>query len=200
MRMRNPKNKDQILESCNFFYQDVPFDNANPIHIEIGMGKGDFLLNMALKHPDINFIGVEKYSSVISYAIKKIQLYEISNLRIINDDALNLKDILKDKIELIYLNFSDPWPKKRHAKRRLTSDVFLQIYDQLFKNKPHIIMKTDNDDLFAYSLQTLEDYGYIFKRIEYDLHNTNIDNVLTEYETKFSQEGIKIKYFEAFKE
>ncbi|MBE6140541.1 MAG: tRNA (guanosine(46)-N7)-methyltransferase TrmB [Firmicutes bacterium] len=200
MRMRNPKNKDQILESCNFFYQDVPFDNANPIHLEIGMGKGDFLLNMALKHPDINFIGVEKYSSVISYAIKKIQLYEISNLRIINDDALNLKDILKDKIELIYLNFSDPWPKKRHAKRRLTSDVFLQIYDQLFKNKPHIIMKTDNDDLFAYSLQTLEDYGYIFKRIEYDLHNTNIDNVLTEYETKFSQEGIKIKYFEAFKE
>ena len=198
--MRNPKNKDQILESCNFFYQDVPFDNANPIHLEIGMGKGDFLLNMALKHPDINFIGVEKYSSVISYAIKKIQLYEISNLRIINDDALNLKDILKDKIELIYLNFSDPWPKKRHAKRRLTSDVFLQIYDQLFKNKPHIIMKTDNDDLFAYSLQTLEDYGYIFKRIEYDLHNTNIDNVLTEYETKFSQEGIKIKYFEAFKE
>lgn len=199
MRMRNPKDKDEVIASCNFFYQDNPFTNNNPIHIEIGMGKGKFILEMALKYPNINFIGIEKYTSVTSVAIKKIREYLPDNLRILNMDAINLSDILKNKVSCIYLNFSDPWPKDRHAKRRLTSPAYLKSYDDLFINENLIIQKTDNDNLFAYSLQSLKDYGYTIEQISYDLHSENIDNIVTEYEEKFSSEGIKIKYLKARK-
>ena len=163
------------------------------------MGKGDFLLGMALNNPNINYIGVEKYSSVLSVAIKKIREYDLPNLKVLNMDAAMLGDIFKNNIDTIYLNFSDPWPKKRHAKRRLTSDTFLKVYDGLFKGIPHIIMKTDNDDLFAYSLESLKEYGYTLDRVEYDLHKVDIFNVETEYEHKFSSKGVNIKYLDAKK-
>ena len=197
MRMRNPKDKDEVINSCDFFYDG--FNNDSPIHLEIGMGKGKFILEMALKYPDINFIGVEKYSSVASVAIKKIREYKPSNLRILIMDAKNLSEVLEGKVDTIYLNFSDPWPKERHEKRRLTSRNLLENYDKLFKGRPHIIMKTDNDKLFEYSLNSFKEYGYKINRISYDLHRENIDNVETEYEEKFSKDNIKIKYVDVSK-
>ncbi len=201
MRMRNPKDKDEVINSCDFLITDeVNFpDNNKPLHIEVGMGKGNFILKMALNNPDINFIGIEKYASVASIAIKKIREYKIPNLKIIINDVINLEEVLKKRIDVIYLNFSDPWPKARHEKRRLTSKVFLELYDKLFKDKCVIIQKTDNDDLFKYSLETLENYGYKLEIVNYDLHNSGIDNVMTEYEEKFSSMGIKIKYLKAVK-
>ncbi len=203
MRMRSPKYKDEVINNCTFLInreEDLNFPNNNPLHIEIGMGKGNFILNMALNNPDINFIGIEKYSSVASIAIKKIQEYDLPNLKIIISDIMNLEELLKNKVDVIYLNFSDPWPKKRHEKRRLTSPLFLELYTKLFKSDNIIIQKTDNDDLFNYSLDSLKEYGYEIREISYDLHSTSIPNIMTEYEEKFSKVGIKIKYLKAVKE
>ncbi len=201
MRMRNPKDKDEVINSCDFLITDtINFvDNNKPLYIEIGMGKGNFILQMALNNPDINFIGIEKYASVASIAIKKIRDYKLDNLKVIINDVINLEELLKKRIDVIYLNFSDPWPKKRHEKRRLTSKIFLEFYDKLFKNKCVIIQKTDNDELFNYSIESLKNYGYKLEIVSYDLHNSNIDNVMTEYEEKFSKMGIKIKYLKAMK-
>ena len=200
MRMRNPKDKDEVINNCDFLIKDcLNFSNNQPLHIEIGMGKGNFILNMALNNPDINFIGIEKYSSVASIAIKKIAPYNLPNLKIIINDIANLEELLKNKVDVIYLNFSDPWPKLRHEKRRLTSKNFLDLYAKLFKNKQVIIQKTDNDDLFNYSLNSFKNNGYTIEKVSYDLHKENILNVMTEYEEKFSNKGIKIKYLKAIK-
>lgn len=200
MRMRNPKYKDEVINNCTFLIHDeINFETNQPLHIEIGMGKGNFILNMALNNPNINFIGIEKYSSVASVAIKKIMDYNLPNLKVIISDVVNLEELLKNKVDTIYLNFSDPWPKARHEKRRLTSENFLKLYDKFFKDKCIIIQKTDNDDLFQYSVETIQNYGYIIDEISYDLHNTNISNIMTEYEEKFSKVGIKIKYLKATK-
>ena len=199
MRMRNPKDKEEVLNSCDFYLDNNLFKNQNPIHVEIGMGKGDFILNMALTYPDINFIGVEKYSSVASVAIKKIREIKPDNLKIFIGDALTLPEYLFHKVSTIYLNFSDPWPKDRHAKRRLTHENFLKFYDNLFLKNAHIIMKTDNDNLFNYSEESFINYGYNVINKTYDLHNTEIFNIQTEYEQKFSAKGIKIKYIEVEK-
>ena len=198
MRMRNPKGKDELLEKCDYYY-DGSFNNDNKICLEIGMGKGNFILNMALKNPNINFIGVEKYSSVASVAIKKINEVKPENLKILVGDISKYEELLKGKIDTIYLNFSDPWPKDRHAKRRLTSLNYLKLYDTLFKNDAKIIQKTDNDNLFEFSLDSYKEYGYSIDNISYDLHSENIDNVMTEYEEKFSKMGIKIKYVQVSK-
>lgn len=196
--MRNPKDKDEVLNDCDYYYEGS-FDNNNPVCLEIGMGKGQFILNMALNNPNVNYIGVEKYSSVASVAIKKINEYKPSNLKVLIGDIASIEDLLDKKIDTIYLNFSDPWPKDRHAKRRLTSINYLQIYDQLFKDKPHIIQKTDNDLLFQFSLEEYKKYGYHINNISYDLHSENIPNIMTEYEEKFSNMGIKIKYVDVSK-
>lgn len=200
MRMRNPKNMDEILNSCNYFLTEDLFNNDNDICLEIGMGKGNFLLGMCLNHPNINYIGVEKYSSVICSAIKKINEYELDNLKILNIDILDIPQYLYGKIKTIYLNFSDPWPKKRNTKRRLTSENFLKLYDNLFKNEKHIILKTDNDDFYEFSKESLLSYGYKIINENYDLHNSDItDSPKTEYEEKFSSQGVKIKYIEVIK-
>lgn len=199
MRMRNPKYKDDVLAKCDFYIDENLFTNNNEIRLEIGMGKGDFLLNMALKYPNINFIGVEKYSSVASVAIKKIMAYELDNLKVFIGDANNLPDYLFHKISIIYLNFSDPWPKAKHDKRRLTHENYLKFYDNLFTGKKHIIMKTDNDDLFAFSEESFLNYGYNIIKKSYDLHSEQIDNIQTEYEKKFSAKGFLIKYIEVEK-
>ncbi len=207
MRLRNLKDKDIVIDSCSYLIHEPDklcgkwkevFNNNNPIHLEIGMGKGDFIYNMALKYPNINFVGMEKYTGVIARAIKKYPEC-LPNLRIINDDALNVDKIFNKEIETIYLNFSDPWPKNRQAKRRLTSEVFLKIYDQAFINNKKIIMKTDNLLLFASSLVSLSNYGYIFKAVNLDLANSDIPNVVTEYEAKFVSKGVKINYLVAEK-
>ncbi len=203
MRLRNLKNTKEILENCEFIINNPEkfkghfidnFNNNNAIHLEIGMGKGRFIYEMALKYPDINFIGLEKFDSVIARAILKIEATkEIpKNLKVIREDANNLANIFDHEIDTLYLNFSDPWPKKRYHKRRLTHENFLKIYDHIFRGTKKIILKTDNNDLFNFSLESLKAYGYKIDYLTTDLHNENIDNVETEYEIKFKNLGIKI--------
>lgn len=175
------------------------FNNENPIHLEIGMGKGDFIIQMAQKYPDINFIGVEKFDSVILRATQKLENIELNNLKLIRFDATDIQNIFDKEIDTIYLNFSDPWPKNRHEDRRLTSKKFLEKYDNIFKTKKHIIQKTDNRHLFEYSLKSFTDYNYKIKTISLDLHKDEIDNVETEYEKKFVSLGYPIYMVEVEK-
>ena len=208
MRLRNVKNADIIVNNSNYVikspekyigkYNEI-FNNNNLINIEIGMGKGDFIIGMAKKYPDINFIGIEKYESVMVRAIEKLDNIDLPNLKLIRMDAISINKIFNKEINTIYLNFSDPWPKKRHAKRRLTSDIFLKLYDDIFISTPHIIQKTDNILLFASSIESLSNYGYAFNKISLDLKNEDIDNVVTEYENKFMNMGININYLDAYK-
>lgn len=207
MRLRNLKDKDILLANCKYLVKDPfvykgkweeLFGNNHSIHLEIGMGKGDFIYEMARLNPDINFIGIEKYSNVLARAIKKYP-DGLPNLKIINLDALKLEEVFSSEITTIYLNFSDPWPKERTKNRRLTSEVFLRIYDSLFQGVPHIVMKTDNLGLFASSLVSLSNYGYSFSNVNLDLYHSDIPNVLTEYEKKFQELGVKINYLDARK-
>ena len=176
------------------------FENDNPIDIEIGMGKGDFIIGMALKNPNVNYIGIEMYDSVIVRATQKLENQIIPNLRLIRMDANLINDVFENEINTIYLNFSDPWPKKRHAKRRLTSHEFLKKYDGVFKGEKKIFQKTDNIDLFAFSIESLSTYGYVLKNVTMDLYSNMIENnVQTEYEKKFASKNVKICRLEAYK-
>ena len=196
MRQRNVKNKEEIITSSKYFVNNPEnyigkwntyFQNNNPIYIEIGMGKGQFIIENAKRYPNINFIGIEKYDSILALALKKINI-ELPNLVMIRLDAFNIDSIFKEEIDTIYLNFSDPWPKKRHAKRRLTSPEFLKKYDLIFKNNNHIVMKTDNKDLFSYSIKTLNNHGYYINNITFDLEKEKDSlNIMTEYEEKFTK-------------
>lgn len=208
MRLRNVKNKQQIMDSSNYLVRNPKeyrgswnkiFNNNHPIHIEIGTGKGQFTIGMALQYPDINFIGIEKYDSVIARALEKIP-EGIPNLCMIRMDALEIEEVFSKEISTIYLNFSDPWPKKRQRKRRLTSEVFLEKYDSLFIGDANIVQKTDNAKLFEYSLCSLSQNGYRLLEISLDLHHSEIEgNVMTEYEEKFSKRGQNIYYVSANK-
>ena len=208
MRLRNVKNAHEILEQSDYVIKNPKelkgsfktiFNNTNPIRLEIGMGKGQFIINMAKKYPDINFIGVEKYESVLVRAVQKIEEEQIDNLKFICIDAKELNEVFDHEIDTLHLNFSDPWPKNRHALRRLTSEIFLRIYDNLFKNTKTIIQKTDNIILFASSIKSLNNYGYYFEEITLDLENSGIPNIETEYEQKFKNKGFKINYIKATK-
>lgn len=208
MRIRNLKNTDELISNSSYLLKEPKqykskwnklFGNNNPIHLEIGMGKGNFIINMALKYPNINFIGVELHTNVIARACKKLEELSINNLKLVNANADSLDEIFDKEVDLIYLNFSDPWPKKRNAKRRLTSELFLKVYDNLFKKEKTIKLKTDNQGLFESSIISLTNYGYTISNISLDLHNTDIDNIETEYEEKFKNMGIKILYLEAIK-
>ena len=208
MRLRNLKNKDELLNNCPYLITDPfkfkgnwkkVFGNDNPIHIEIGMGKGDFIKNMALAFPKINFIGIEKFDGVVARAINNINNNIPSNLVIIKIDAIKLPDIFDKEIDCIYLNFSDPWPKKRQIKRRLTSPDYLNAYENLFRHNKVIVQKTDNIDLYAYSIVSLNEHGYKIVDASLDLHKKDIFNVMTEYEKKFSENGVKINYLKAIK-
>lgn len=213
MRIRNIKNAQEIVYSCDSVIKDINshkgvfknlFENDFPIHLEIGTGKGKFIYEMAESHPNINFIGIEQYASVLLRAVEKINEKPLPNLKLMLANALNLEDIFDHEISTIYLNFSDPWPKNRHAKRRLTSPIFLDKYEKVFvdnnlSENPTIIQKTDNLILFASSLKNLNNHGYFFEDISLDLANTNIPNVETEYEQKFKSQGIKINYVKATK-
>lgn len=205
MRLRNVKGSRETIAATEFVVHDPEsykgrwkelFGNDHPIHVEIGMGKGKFLMELAKQNPDINYIGIEKYSSVLIRAVeKKKEMEDIDNLYFIRFDADFINDIFdRDEIDHIYLNFSDPWPKDRHAKRRLTSRQFLARYDQFLKKTGEIIFKTDNKDLFDFSLEEIKEAGWNLVNYTYDLHNSEYvkGNVMTEYEEKFVALGNKI--------
>ena len=172
------------------------FGNKRPIHIEIGMGKGRFILNMAKKYPNINFIGIERYSSVLLRAIEKYdtqEFHDLKNIRFVCMDARNIGDVFTEgEVKKIYLNFSDPWPKARHAKRRLTSVEFLKRYESVLAPDGVVEFKTDNTGLFNFSLEQVREAGWVLRAFTYDLHRhveMNKGNIMTEYEEKFSSRG-----------
>lgn len=209
MRLRKVKGAEEKIINSNYVIQNAEihkgnfkeiFSNNNPIYLEIGTGKGNFLIENAKTNPNINYIGIEKYNSVLVRALEKINDLELNNIKFICDDADNINNILSNEIEKLYLNFSDPWPKKRHAKRRLTSPEFLSKYEKIFLNKKNIEMKTDNRNLFEYSLKTLTNFEYKIDDISLDLYKDDIkNNIPTEYEEKFSKEGKTIYYISVIK-
>ncbi len=202
MRLRNIKNAQDIINKNKYVVLNPKdyrgkmqqlFKNNNKIEVEIGMGKGDFIINKAKLNPNVNFIGIEKYASVLVKAIKKLDNIELNNLKIMNIDANIIDEIFDNEVDKIYLNFSDPWPKKKHATRRLTSPLFLDKYTKIFNNDYVIEMKTDNRNLFEYSLITLSQNKYLFDEIKLDLYNNlDDDNIPTEYEKKFVGLGMPI--------
>lgn len=173
---------------------DQAFNQKGPIHIEIGTGKGRFITEMAKANPAINYIGVELQESVIVSALDRLIEADVPNLKLMNMDASKLMDYFeKGEINRVYLNFSDPWPKTRHEKRRLTFKTFLKSYESVLVDKGEIHFKTDNQGLFEYSLRSFSEYGMLLKYISLDLHNSNFEgNIMTEYEEKFSERGNRI--------
>ncbi len=212
MRLRNVKGSRETI-AANEYVVHTPeeykgkwhefFENEKPIHIEVGMGKGKFIMELAKQNPDINYIGIEKYSSVLVRALEKRPELETDNLVFIRMDAENIVDVFeKDEVAQIYLNFSDPWPKDRHAKRRLTSVQFLARYDQFLIPDGRVIFKTDNRPLFDFSLEQVEEAGWILENHTFDLHNSEYveGNVMTEYESKFVAEGKPINRMVIYRE
>ncbi|MBO5469537.1 MAG: tRNA (guanosine(46)-N7)-methyltransferase TrmB [Lachnospiraceae bacterium] len=202
MRLRNvPGSRDMIAESPFTIKDETEwkgkwnevFGNDHPIHIEIGMGKGQFIMTLAKEHPEINYVGIEKYSSVLVRALEKQQEMELPNIKFIRMEAENIAEVFApDEIARIYLNFSDPWPKDRHAKRRLTSVQFLERYEKFLQKDGHLIFKTDNRDLFDFSLEQVEEAEHwILLNHTFDLHHSEYveGNVMTEYEQRFVEKG-----------
>lgn len=204
MRIKfKPWAKDYIAAHPQLFIQDENhlrqlLSQYDKVFLEIGCGKGQFSHQMAKLHPDVLYIALERYDSVIVKAGQRLETDYIDNLYYYSRDIVDIKDFkyLQHKIEHIYLNFSDPWSKKRHAKRRLTAPSFLSIYDQLLKQDGTIYFKTDNQQLFEYSLTSFSQNDWILMDICLDLHNTDRFNIKTEYEEKFSQQGFRINYCE----
>ena len=199
MRLKHIKNADVIIAASPYLVQNPTdykgkwntlFDNDNPLEIEIGTGKGKFIISLAMDNPNINYIGIEKYDSPLVSAVKKLDGIEIGNLKLICMDAANIEDVFDKEVDKIYLNFSDPWPKKRHTKRRLSSSSFLEKYDSIFKDTKRIQMKTDNDDLYEYSLLSFSEYGYEVIKTD----TSYVDKYTTEYEDKFISLGKNINY------
>lgn len=205
MRLRNIPRADNTLKANALVIKSPEaqrgcwkqvFRNDNPLYIEIGMGKGQFLLNMAKTYPDINFVGIERYSSVLLRAVERMDTEEyqyLKNIRFVCMDARELEQVFAPgEVERIYLNFSDPWPKARHAKRRLTSVEFLSRYEKILEKDGQVEFKTDNTPLFEFSLEQAEEAEWKLIAHTYDLHHNkemNLGNIMTEYEEKFSAKG-----------
>ncbi|WP_423364195.1 tRNA (guanosine(46)-N7)-methyltransferase TrmB [Mycoplasma sp. P36-A1] len=196
MRLRNNPEAGNILDSSTYTIQEQAtsyFNNDNTqLILEIGMGKGDYIVGMAKKYPHINFVGVEKYATVLAKALEKVENEQLNNIKILNVDAVELPEYFEDySIDEIHINFSDPWPKSRHAKRRLTFRTFLDLYKKLLKEDGILKQKTDNQGLFESSLMSYSLYPAYLTFVSVDLHNNEIakDNVMSEYERKFSGMG-----------
>ena len=203
MRLRNIAGSREVIAESKYTVKDPEqekglwkkeiFGNDNEIHIEIGMGKGRFIMDMAALHPDINYVGIEKYSSVLLRAIQKQEELQLPNVIFIRMDAEDITEVFDEsEVGKIYLNFSDPWPKDRHAKRRLPSREFLNRYDKILKKDGVVEFKTDNEGLFTFARDEVEPAGWNIDAITYDLHNDEVmneGNVMTEYEEKFSSLG-----------
>ncbi len=184
--------REELQAGCAGRWKEI-FGNDNPVHIEIGMGKGKFIHTMARENPEINYVGIEKYSSVLLRAIQKMEKEELPNLKFLRMDAEGITGVFaQGEVDRIYLNFSDPWPKDRHAKRRLPSREFLARYDVILKKRGRLEFKTDNRALFDFAVDELEPAGWSASAITYDLHHDKDmmqGNVMTEYEEKFSGMG-----------
>jgi tRNA (guanine-N7-)-methyltransferase len=203
MRLRNIAGSREVIADSSFTVKDPEklkglwkkevFGNDNELHIEIGMGKGRFLMDLATLNPNINYVGIEKYSSVLLRAIQKQEQLLLPNVKFIRMDAEDITEVFAPaEVDKIYLNFSDPWPKDRHAKRRLPSRQFLGRYDQILRPDGVVEFKTDNKDLFQFALDEVEPAGWNLDAVTYDLHHDpvmNEGNVMTEYEEKFSSLG-----------
>lgn len=202
MRLRNITGSREVIAASKYVIHEPEtykgrmrelFGNQNPLHIEIGMGKGRFIMELAALHPKINYIGIEKYSSVLLRAIQKMEQNELPNLRFIRMDAENITEVFdKEEADKIYLNFSDPWPKDRHAKRRLPSKEFLDRYDVILNKEGKLEFKTDNRALFDFALEQLPLAGWEAEQVTFDLHHDEKmmeGNIMTEYEERFSAEG-----------
>jgi tRNA (guanine-N7-)-methyltransferase len=204
MRLRHkPWASEKIAENSHYVIPEPQekkgnwssiFGNNNPIHIEVGSGKGQFVTEMARANPDINYIGIELYVSVLVSALDRLIEAELPNVKLLNVDARNLNEIFADgEIDRVYLNFSDPWPKNRHEKRRLTYKTFLQSYEDILIKGGEIHFKTDNQGLFEYSLKSFSAYGLLLTFLSLDLHHSEFEgNIMTEYEEKFSAKGQRI--------
>ena len=204
MRLKHIKGSEEIVSNSKIVIQNPLaykgkwnqiFNNKNKIYLEIGIGKGIFIINHAKNNPNINYIGIEKYPSVLLNAIKIIEEENIKNLKILCIDAINIDEVFYKEISKLYLNFSDPWPKKRHAKRRLTSPLFLNKYNTIFKRFKIIEQKTDNDSLFDYSLDSYRKMHYFILKV----NRNYLDDIRTEYESKFISKGKNINYVKVFK-
>lgn len=205
MRLRKIKNAGLRLQNNLGLFIDHPenlkgkwhekFNNNNPIYIEIGMGKGKFIIEHARRNKDINYIGIEKYDSVLIKGVEKAAEENLNNIYFLNVDAINLNNYFEQgEVDKIFLNFSDPWPKNRHAKRRLTSEAFLKVYEMILDKKGNIEFKTDNIGLFEYSVMEFNRLGYNFLEFSCDLHRFGEDIITTEYEDKFMSKGNPIYY------
>ncbi|MBU9713735.1 tRNA (guanosine(46)-N7)-methyltransferase TrmB [Evansella tamaricis] len=175
------------------------FGNNQPIHVEVGTGKGRFVTRMGKAHPEWNVIGVEKYDSVIITGVERLKDQPLNNVRLLKEDVTQLTEFFAPgEIDRIYINFTDPWPKNRHEKRRLTHEGYLKKYSQVLNERGEIHMKTDNQGLFEYSLESLSQFGFKLKNISLDLHNNSMEgNIMTEYEERFNKRGVKIYRLEA---
>ncbi|MBO6270348.1 MAG: tRNA (guanosine(46)-N7)-methyltransferase TrmB [Clostridium sp.] len=201
MRLRHIPGSEQQIEESPFVISgpeefrgqwNMFFGNENPLHIEVGMGKGRFITELAAAHPEINYIGIERYTSVLLKAVEKRSLLFLPNLYFLCVDARTLPDIFAEgEVDRIYLNFSDPWPKDRHAKRRLTSPQFMALYDRILAPEGQVEFKTDNMGLFDYSLESIPEAGWTIIASTKDLHHSDMaeGNIMTEYEAKFSAMG-----------
>ncbi len=208
MEYNKVKNADSIIKNSKYVitnpnkyknkWNDL-FGNKNPINLELGMGRGEFIINMAIKYPNINFIGLELNESQTATAVTKLNNQNIPNLKLICADAMEIDNFFGKEIDTIYLTFSEPWPKKHDERKRFTHPVYLKLYDKIFKKDKHIILKTDNKGLFAYSLETLSQYWYEFERVSLDLHHDEnpISNVMTDFEKQYYKENRPIYYVDA---
>lgn len=208
MRYNVIKNADKIIKNSNYVINNPYehknnwnklFQNNNPICLELGMGRGSFIIEMAKRYPKINFIGIELYDSQMVNAVNKLQNSNLENIKLINCDAREIDKIFGKEIDTIYLTFSEPWPKKHDEKKRFTHESYLKLYDKIFKKNKHIILKTDNKGLFAYSLESLSQYWYSFERVSLDLHNdeNKIENIMTDFEKQYFKEKRPIYYVDA---
>lgn len=209
MRVRNRKGASELLannpqyvisnpEECKGKWSQI-FGNDHPIHVEVGSGKGRFITGMAAQHPEVNYIGIDIQMTVLSYALDRVLEVGLPNIKLLQVDGSSLSNYFSEaEIDRLYLNFSDPWPKKRHEKRRLTYKTFLDTYKEILPEKGEIHFKTDNRGLFEYSLASFSQYGMILKQVWLDLHASDFEgNVMTEYEEKFSSKGQVIYRVEA---
>lgn len=208
MRYNIVKDADEILQRSSILIKNpenykgkwnTVFNNNNPICLELGMGRGSFIIQMAKKYPKINFIGLELDKNQTATAINNTQNQNISNLKMICADANNIINYFGKEIDTIYLTFSEPWPKKHDEKKRFTHINYLKLYDRIFKKNKHIILKTDNKILFASALESLSEYWYVFDKVSLDLHNDerNIENIMTDFEKQYFKEHRQIYYVDA---
>ena len=208
MRYNKVRNANEIIKSSDYLisnpYQyknnwNKIFNNNNPICLELGMGRGNFIIEMAKQNPNINYIGLELDKNQTAYALNILQNIKLDNLKIICDDANNIVNIFAKEIDTIYLTFSEPWPKKQDEKKRFTSMNYLKLYDRIFKKYKHIILKTDNKILFSSSLENLSKYWYTFDIVSMDLHNDErkIKNIMTDFEIQYNKEKRQIYYVDA---